>query len=66
MMNDFAKKATQKISKMSSSQIEQLFNNIVDENESFYSVIESLTLGLVICSTEWQILMSNRASERLI
>ena len=66
MMNDFAKKATQKISKMSSSQIEQLFNNIVDENESFYSVIESLTLGLVICSTDWQILMSNRASERLI
>lgn len=65
-MNEFVKKAAQKISKMTDSEIERVVSDLVEESESLYSVIQSLSIGLFICTTDWKIKMANRAAERFL
>ncbi|MGP1587002.1 MAG: two-component system sensor histidine kinase NtrB [Treponemataceae bacterium] len=65
-MSDFVKKATQKLEKLTPFQVKQLVENILNQNESLYSLVQSLTVGLVICSNEWQIILANKAAERMV
>lgn len=65
-MKAFVKKVSQKISKLSDDQIEKLFDQIAQENESLNSVLESLSTGLIICDENWNLMQLNKASERFI
>ena len=65
-MRRFVKRATAKISKLTLSQIETLFDSISIENEAMDAVIESLGTGLMVCNLQWQLFMSNKAAERMI
>lgn len=65
-MKEFVEKAAQKIQKLSSEQLEQLINSMKADNIVFTSIIESLSMGLIILNQDWQILMHNKAVERFI
>ena len=55
-----------KISKFSESQIQSLFESMSLDNEMLFSIIESLTSGILIVDNEWKPRFSNKASERYI
>lgn len=65
-MKNFVKRATAKVSKLAPDQIEKLFDSISIENEAMDAVIESLGTGLMVCNLDWQLIMSNKALERMI
>ena len=65
-MRRFAKRLAQKVAKLSSEQVEQLVQSLLDENDSFDAVIESLNTGLLICDISGNLLMSNKAAERFL
>lgn len=43
-----------KISKFSESQIQSLFESMSLDNEMLFSIIESLTSGILIVDNEWK------------
>lgn len=55
-----------KISKLSESQIQSLFESMSLDNQMLYSIIESLTSGILIVDKNWNMLFSNKAVERYI
>lgn len=65
-MRGFVRRVSQKISKLSSDQVEQLIDIINNENETLDAVIESLSTGLLICDVKWCLLQANKAAERYI
>ena len=65
-MKALVKRLSNKISKLSPDQVQNIFTQLVEENESLYSVIESLSTGLVICDKNWKLLQSNKAGERFL
>lgn len=65
-MRNFVRRASQKISKLSNEQLTQLVESIYTENETLDSVIESLSIGLLICDVDWKLLFANKASERFM
>ena len=65
-MNEFVKKASQKIQKLSDEQLAGLINSIKADNIAFLSIIESMPTGLVILNNDWQIVLHNKVAERFI
>ena len=65
-MKDFVKKASQKISKLSDEQLEQLIEGLNSENDTLDCVLESLSIGLVIVDEQWHVMHTNKAAERLL
>ena len=65
-MKGFSKRASQMISKLPTEQVVQLVDSIVAENESLYSILESLNTGLIICDEEWKLMQVNKAAERYV
>ncbi len=65
-MRGFVRRVSQKISKLSSDQVEQLIDIINNENETLDAVIESLSTGLLICDVNWCLLQANKAAERYL
>lgn len=65
-MRGFVRRVSQKISKLSPDQVEQLIDIINRENETLDAVIESLSTGLLICDVNWCLLQANKAAERYI
>ena len=65
-MHEFVKRVSQKVSKLSSSQVEELFKAISDENERYSSVFESLSIGLVIVDKSFHVRLCNKAAERYV
>ena len=65
-MSEFNKRISQKVSKLSKNQIEQLFESLSEENEMFSSILDSLATGLIILDKNWKIIASNKASDRYI
>ncbi len=63
-MNAFVKRISKKISKLSPEQIQSLFNQLVEENESLISVLESISTGFIICDKNWRITQSNKSGDR--
>ena len=47
-LTNFNKSVAQKLSKLSDAQIEKLFSSISSERDALSSIIESLSLGLII------------------
>lgn len=65
-MKDFVRRISQKISKLSSEQLERIIDDLSAENNSFDSILESLSTGLLIVDSDWKLLQHNKASERLL
>src|SRR5574344_645389 len=65
-MKGFVKRVSQKISKLSDDQVEQLIDAINEENDTLDSILESLSDGLVIVDEEWHLLQTNKAAERYL
>ncbi len=65
-MKDFVKKVSQKLSKLSQEQLENLIVSINNENDVLDSIMESLSSGLVIVDDDYKIIQTNKAAERLL
>lgn len=61
-MNDFVGKALAKLEKLSEEQVEWVFNNIIEQNDSFDCVLESLSCGLIIVDSNWHLMKINTAA----
>ncbi|MCR4940003.1 MAG: PAS domain S-box protein [Treponemataceae bacterium] len=65
-MKGFTKRVSQMISKLPTEQVVQLVDSLSAENESLYSILESLNTGLIICDENWKLMQVNKAAERYI
>jgi PAS domain S-box-containing protein len=65
-MKGFSKRVTQMISKLPAEQVVQLVDSLSAENETLYSILESLNTGLLICDEEWKLMQVNKAAERYV
>ncbi len=65
-MKGFSKKISRKISRLPPEEVEKLVDSISGENEALYSILESLSTGLLICDEDWHLIQLNKAAERLI
>ena len=55
-----------RISKLSDSQIQALFESMSNDNNVLSSIIESLTSGILVVDSNWNTIFSNKAGERFI
>lgn len=62
-MRSYVKRVKQKAEKLSKEQVLSLLENVVEENESLYSVLESLSTGLLIINDDFQLLRYNQIAE---
>ena len=62
-MRSYVKRVKQKAEKLSKEQVLSLLEDIVEENESLYSVLESLSTGLLIIDDNFQLLRYNMIVE---
>ncbi|MGL4986623.1 MAG: sensor histidine kinase [Treponemataceae bacterium] len=65
-MRKFIRRLSTKVSKLSTDQLQRLFNSLTNENETFNAVIESLSVGLIVCDKNGKLLFSNRVADRFI
>ena len=61
-MTSFNKSVAQKLSKLSDSQIQKLFSSISSERDTLSSIIEFLSLGLVVLDKDYKLLLINKAA----
>ena len=54
-MRGYVKRVKQKAEKLSKEQVLSLFETIAEENESLYSVLESLSTGLLIINDDFYV-----------
>lgn len=62
-MRGYVKRVKQKAEKLSKEQVLTLLEDIVDENESLYSVLESLSTGLLIINDDFKLVRYNQIAE---
>ena len=62
-MRGYVKRVKQKAEKLSKEQVLSLLEDVVDENESLYSVLESLSTGLLIVDDDFLLLRYNQIAE---
>ena len=55
-MRSYVKRVKQKAEKLSKEQVLSLLEAVVDENDSLYSVLESLSTGLLIINDDFHLL----------
>lgn len=64
-MKTFNKKFTEKISRLSIQQVENIVDDLVSENEAMFSILNSLNTGLLICDENWKLIKKNKAVNRI-
>ena len=62
-MRSYVKRVKQKAEKLSKEQVLSLLEAVVDENDSLYSVLESLSTGILILNDDSQLLRYNTIAE---
>ena len=62
-MRGYVKRVKQKAEKLSKEQVLSLLEAVVDENDSLYSVLESLSTGLLIINDDFHLLRYNTIAE---
>ena len=62
-MRSYVKRVKQKAEKLSKEQLLSLLEDVVDENENLYSVLESLSTGLLIINDDFRLLRYNTIAE---
>ena len=65
-MIDWFKRVSGKISKLSSEQVEQLFEALIEENEVFDAVLNSLKMAFIVCDENFLVFKVNKAAERML
>lgn len=65
-MTNFNTRIADKISKLSDSQLQSLFESLSENYLMLSSIIESLTSGIIVVNDEWIPVISNKAAERLV
>lgn len=65
-MRGYVKRISQKADKLSKEQVISLLDNLVEENESLYSILESLSTGLLIVNNDFILQQSNTIVESLV
>lgn len=65
-MRTFIERALRKLPKMTAEQITALLLSVAAENERLESVIDSLTEGLLVCDASHDLILVNKAAERLL
>ncbi|MCR4735579.1 MAG: PAS domain S-box protein [Treponema sp.] len=58
-MRGYVKRLYQKASKLSKEQLLELLNDVVQDNDDLYSIIESLSTGLLIVDNDFRLLQFN-------
>lgn len=65
-MRGYVKRVSQKAEKLSKEQILKLLDDIVDENENLYSILESVSTGLIIVDNDFILQQNNTTAESLL
>lgn len=68
-MQEFSKRVTQKLSKLSDTQIKQIVDGLYNECEMFDSIFQSISTGLLIISdidSNFKLIKLNKAAERFL
>ncbi|MDR1929683.1 MAG: PAS domain S-box protein [Treponema sp.] len=65
-MTQFIIRALQKFDKLTSAQVKDLLSSMADEIERLEAVLDSMDEGLLVCGTDHNLILANKASERLI
>ena len=62
-MRGYVKRVSQKLEKLSKEQVLNLLDDIFDENESLYSILESISAGLLVVDNNFILQQSNTIIE---
>lgn len=62
-MNNYVKRISQKVDKLSKEQILELFDDVIDENKSYKSIIDSLSSGILILDNKFILQRNNTIAE---
>ena len=65
-MKKFLLRASSKISKLSTEQIEQIIKNVAETNHIYASIFNSLNVAMIICDKYWNVQETNAAGELYI
>ncbi|MBQ0051327.1 MAG: PAS domain S-box protein [Treponema sp.] len=65
-MQEFSRRVSQKIDKLSNAQIQQLVNQTVEKSEILDSIFQSLPTGLVIVDENYHLMRMNKSAERYL
>ncbi|MCR5763430.1 MAG: two-component sensor histidine kinase [Treponema sp.] len=65
-MNDFVKRVSSKISKLSTEQLERFIEDMTAQTDLTNSIIDSLQIGLLIVTPDWFLFKANKAVDHLI
>lgn len=65
-MIDWFKKVSGKISKLSSEQIEQLFDTLLEETEIIDAALNSIKTAFIVCDEDFIVFNANKAAERML
>ncbi len=65
-MSKFVQRALKKLSKLDRDQIRSLLEDLAVENERLEVVLDSMNDGVLVTDTEHQLLLTNKAVERLL
>lgn len=65
-MRGYVKRVSQKAEKLSKEQILTLLDDLVDENENLYSILESISTGLIIVDNDFYLQQNNTTAESLL
>ena len=65
-MSEFVKRVSQKITKLSKEQMSLLLQKTMHENEDFYSIIDSLSIGLLILDKDFILTKYNTIVKSLL
>ena len=62
-MRGYVKRISQKAAKLSKEQLVSLLDDMVEENENLYEILESISAGLLIVDNEFHLIQSNKIVE---
>lgn len=65
-MRNYVKRVSQKTDKLSKEQIVSLLEDLLDENNNLYSVLESISTGLLILDNDFYYTQSNQLADSLL
>ncbi len=65
-MIDWFKRVSGKISKLSSEQIEQLFDTLLEETEIIDAALNSIKTAFIVCDKDFIVFNANKAAERML
>ena len=62
-MRGYVKRVSQKVNKLSNEQLISLLDDMVEENENLYSILECISAGLLIVDNDFVLKQSNKIVE---